>query len=108
MTINICPNCNQRYVVSPNICDYVHDCFGNATKTEEDIVITGNWEDDSGRGIVPAQQVLMQGVENELQGTRADIDGKDKEDTTRHGNRKSTHRTRPYKQFINLSEEKLD
>lgn len=49
MSIHICPNCNQRYVVSPNCSDYVHNCnSGNKAIDEEDVVVMGSWTDDNG------------------------------------------------------------
>ena len=109
MTVRICPNCNQRYVVDNNITDYVHQCnSGNLIKDEEDIVVVGNWEDDSGSRIVPPQQVLMQGLQNELQGTRAELDGQRKQAMTIRGKRASTHRQRKHLEFINLKKEGLD
>ena len=48
----------------------------------------------------------MQGVENQLQGTRAEIEGENKEGVTRRGQRASTHRQRQHLQFIDLKENK--
>lgn len=110
MPIKICPNCNQRYTVSFDTTDYIHNCnSGNLVLDQEDVVVTGNWEDDSGSGNVSAQQVLRQGVENELQGHNAQIeDRKDKEETTRRGVRASTHRQRQKLTYINLKEDRLE
>ena len=108
MTIQYCPNCNQRYQVGFDCTDYVHQCnSGNLNKDQEDVSVEGSWEDFSGSATVPAQQVNMQGAFNELQGTRAETKGIDKEPTTRHGNRVSTHRQRQTYTYINLKEDCL-
>ena len=101
MVVKICPRCQQRYVVDPHCEDFVHECnSGNATLDNEDVVVIGNWDDYTGSGIV--NNALTQGTENELFGTRADIEGEDNEPVTNRGNRKSTTRTRQHLQFINL------
>jgi len=106
--IRICPNCGERYVVSFDTCDYVHECnSGNLALDQEDVVVIGDWQDYSGSGNVPARQVLMQGAENELQGTTAGIEGEDKEAITRRGARASTHRQRQHEEFINIKKEGL-
>ena len=107
MSLHICPRCNQRYIVDNNVGDYIHNCnSGNLALDQEDITIIGNWEDYDGIGTKPAQAVLMQGVENQLQGTRAEIEGENKEGVTRRGQRASTHRQRQHLQFIDLKENK--
>ena len=110
MTIKFCPNCGKRYSVSFDTTDFVHECnSGNNVLDQEDIVVTGDWEDYSGSGTAPAQQVLMQGAENELQGTRADLEeDEDKDGHTRRGARASTHRQRQHLQYINLKDEGLN
>lgn len=108
MTIHFCPHCNQRYQVSFDTTDYVHECnSGNDALDQEDVVVVGNWEDYGGSGTIGPQQVMRQGAANELQGTRAGIMGADKEELTRRGVRQSTHRQRQHLQFINLKSEIL-
>jgi len=102
LTIKICPHCNERYVVDWNITDYVHECnSGNNTLDQEDVVVVGNWEDYSGNGEIGAQEVLMQGNENQLQGKDSQIkENKDKENLTRRGVRASTRRQRQHYEYI--------
>ena len=109
MPINICPHCGERYMVGFDTTDYVHECnSGNDTIDQEDVVVTGNWEDYDGSGTRPPQEVLMQGAENKFWGTKAGIEGYDKEDLTRRGARASTHRQRPHLEFINIKRNKND
>jgi len=103
MPIHFCQNCNQRFTVGFDTCDFEHICNrGNDVVDEEDVVVIGDWEDYSGSGTRAPQEVMRAGLTNELQGTRAGIMGKDKEADTRRGVRASTHRTRQHLQFINL------
>lgn len=108
MPTYICPNCGERYVVGFDCTDYVHTCnSGNLAIDQEDVVVTGNWEDYTGAGSIAPQEVMRQGAHNELQGTRAGIEGDDKEAVTRRGARQSTHRQRQKLTYINLKEDKL-
>lgn len=101
MTQKICPHCNQRFIVDPHCEDFEHSCnSGNETLDNEDIVKLGSWTDYTGSG--KTQNVFLQGVENELFGTRAEIEGEDKEAHTRRGLRASTRRQRKHLEFINL------
>ena len=101
MTSRICPRCQQRFITDPFCEDFVHICnSGNKTLDEEDIIKIGAWTDFSGSGTT--QNALMQGVENKLFGTRADIEGEDVGEHTRRGNRASTRRVRQHLEFINL------
>ena len=110
MTIRICPNCNGRYITDEHSGDYVHQCnSGNKAIDEEDVVISGDWEDYSGSGTRSPQEVLRAGMENELQGKRAQIEeGDDKEEETRRGVRASTHRQRQHFEYINLIKKGFD
>lgn len=106
-----CPNCHKRIMLPFGVTDYVHDCSeSNMSNTikEEDVVVIGNWEDYSGSGTKPSQAVMRQGMHNELQGTRAGIEGQDKESITDRGRRASTHRQRPKLTYINLKEDRLN
>ena len=103
MVQHICPRCNQRFIVSPDCDDFVHECnSGNLTLDQEDVVVSGDWEDYTGSGTISAQMVNMQGSENELFGTRAAIEGENEEEKTRRGLRASTRRQRQHLEFINL------
>jgi len=107
MTIIICPNCQQRRVVSFDTTDYVCTCNSrNKTVDNEDVVVTGDWEDFSGSGTKGPQEVMRQGIENQLQGTRAGIEGENKEAITRRGARASTHRQRQKLTYIDLKKRK--
>ena len=105
MPIGICPHCNTRFVYSGHIGDYVHDCSQtNASPSlkQDDVVVIGNWEDSNISGTKPPQEVLRQGITNELQGTRAGILGYDKEANTARGVRASTRRQKNHSEYINL------
>lgn len=108
MTVGFCPNCNQRYVISFDTIDFVHECnSGNDAIDQEDVFVIGDWVDYTGSDSIAPQEVLRQGAHNELQGRRAGIQGADKEDLTRRGRRASTHRQRQRLFFINFKEERL-
>jgi len=109
MPIFYCPHCDTRITVGFDCTDFVHICdSGNPTIDQEDVVVTGNWEDYTGSGTIAPQEVMRQGLHNELQGRRAGVMGEDKEADTPRGARKSTHRTRQVLTYINLKSEKLD
>ena len=103
MTIKICPRCQQRYVVGFGVTDFVHECnSGNLALDQEDVIVVGNWEDFSGSGTIGPQAVMRQGIANDLQGTRAGIEGEKKEDVTARGNPADVMRQRQHYQYINL------
>lgn len=105
MTIIICPRCNMRITVGFDVTDFVHDCSqsdkSNVIK-QDDVIITGDWEDFSGSGTRSAQEVILAGLENEFQGTRAGIEGERKHELTARGKTATTHRQRKHLEFINL------
>jgi len=103
LPIKFCPHCNTRYVVGFDTTDYVHECnSGNAALDQEDVVVIGDWEDFSGSGTKPAQEVLVQGAENKLQWRRTGELGYDLNDLTRRGANAPTHRQRQHLQFIEI------
>lgn len=107
-TLFLCPHCNKRVVRMPHTGDVVHDCADfeeNAATGNEDILIVGNWSDFDGSGIKPPQEVMMQGVENELQGTDAGLQGEDVETLTVRGNPIDRYRTRRHFQYIRVKDE---
>ena len=108
MPSKFCPWCNERYVIGFDVTDFVHQCSsGNPAIDQEDVVITGDWQDFSGEGTRSPQEVLRAGAHNELFGRRAEIQfGADKEELTRRGARASTHRQRQRLTFIDLKEKK--
>jgi len=112
MPIKICPNCNQRYTVGFDCTDVIHNCGEQVGAAEvvkqEDVLVIGNWEDDLGQGTISSQEVMRQGMTNELWGTRAGIEGEKKQLVTGRGARKSTHRQRNKLTYIDLKNEKKD
>ncbi len=101
MTIHICPRCQRRFPAEEQTVDFIHDCdSGSDVMDNEDVVVMGNWEDYTGSGKV--NNANIQGSENKLFGTRADIEGEDLENVTRRGARGSTHRQRHHLEFIKL------
>ena len=103
--LRYCPKCNQRYVVGFGVIDFVHQCnSGNKALDQEDVVIVGSYENADGSTTkVNAQEVMRQGMTNELQGRRANIEeGKKKPAVTRRGKRADTHRQRQHSEFINI------
>ena len=101
MGIGICPNCDTRYLYDDlNSSDYIHKCnSGNATLDQEDIVVVGNHQDDSGwvpsgTIVVASQQLNIAGAVNILAGTRAGLEGEDLERLSPRGNSLNTHRAR--------------
>lgn len=104
MTVNICKRCMQNYVVSPDTDDYEHVCDSNNTVLGfEDVPKNGDWEDYTGSGTTLGNS-LLQGVEDELRGSRAGIMGARKEPLTVRGARSSTTRTRQHIEFITNTE----
>lgn len=105
--IKICPNCKQKYSVQSYDLDYIHECNSSSEAiNNEDVTIIGNYIDEKTNNeiTVPKLQVTLQGNANKLQGTRAGIEGKNVDELTSRGNRKSTHRSRQYFEYINLKE----
>lgn len=95
----VCPRCQQRYSVMPNSGDYVHECSGpSEALRNEDVKVIGAWSDYSGSG--NASNVLMQGAENKVFGTRGDIEGSKVHQYTSRGNIKTIVRTRPHLEYI--------
>jgi len=99
MAIKVCPHCNVRYLVDKNTEDFEHECnSGSDVLDNEDVVVSGDWEDYTGSG--DEKNVMMQGSENKLFATRADIEGEDLNDLTKRGANANTHRVRQHLQFI--------
>lgn len=102
MTISTCPRCERRIVWDSQTQDFEHTCnSGNATLDNEDIVVMGSWEDYTGSD-TNVGNVMMQGAENKLFGTDAQLEGEDVGEFTRRGERASTHRQRQHLEFIKL------
>lgn len=106
MPLKICPRCQTRYVVSNHSGDYVHQCnSGDNTLDEEDVLVIGDWEDYSGSGTVPSQEVMVQGIANDAWGTRAEIEGADiTDDRSDRGTPTNNTRTRKHFEYIDGDE----
>ena len=101
MTIRICPRCNQRYISEDNTIDFAHDCSPEVPAVGfQDVEVTGDWADYTGSADV--DNALLQGTENKLWGTRAQIEGENLGPKTDRGANASTHRTRRHIRFIKL------
>lgn len=99
-TLAICPRCQQRFVRAPNSGDYVHKCHTITALANEDVLVIGNWEDFTGSNF-NVNQPNLQGTENTLQGTRADIEGeKEPGARTDRGFPKNRFRTRQHLEHI--------
>lgn len=95
----ICPHCQQRYSVMPNSGDFVHECNGSSEALRnEDVKVVGSWTDYTGSG--DAFNVLMQGAENKVFGTRGAVDGVKVHQFTSRGNIKTLVRTRQHLEYI--------
>ena len=87
--------------------DYIHDCTrGIEALDNEDVLRIGANTDSKGNTTSFAtQNIFMQGTVNNLQGTRAGIEGADVEDVTRRSKRKSTHFTRVHTAYVDVKKE---
>jgi hypothetical protein len=111
MPIKYCPHCNKSYTIGFDTKDVIHICnSGIPSKDQDDTVVIGNWIDSDGSsGVKGAQEVMRQGTENKLFGTRPAIeDGEKQHDLTARGARVSTHRQTQHEEYINISKEGLD
>lgn len=99
MVIKICPRCERRYLVNSDCDDFIHECnSGNSVLDNEDIKIIGSWEDYTGSGV--GQNPNMQGIANELFGTRAALEGAKFGGVTKRGAKKQLIRSRQHLEFI--------
>jgi hypothetical protein len=103
MVIKICDRCQQRYSVARHVSDYVHACTGgDATLDNDDILITGSYSDWGGGGNPSKFSVMLGGLPNDLEGTRAGLEGGEDESRTNRGKKTSLYRQRQhfaYKEF---------
>tara|TARA_Y100000310_G_C20698881_1_gene827807 strand:- start:1016 stop:1330 length:315 start_codon:yes stop_codon:yes gene_type:complete len=103
MTIHICPRCQKRYAAQSETVDYIHECdSGNATLDQEDVFVIGNWEDYTGSADVTPSVMYVQGAANEVQGTRAGINGIEVFPRTKRGKNAEVYRSRQNLQYIKL------
>ena len=97
-----CPNCQTIYFANPHSGDYIHNCNipgVGSTLANEDVLIVGDWEDYTGSGTRPKQEVTMAGVSNEA-GPGAQAQGVDVDELTSRGNTANIYRQRRHLQYI--------
>lgn len=105
MTVHICPRCQERFNVARGVNDFEHNCnSGDATLDNEDVVVTGDWKDYTGSGIVQPNITMAAGMVNTEFGTEAGVRGADIPEFTDRGHNKNTTRTRQHKEFIKLGD----
>lgn len=104
-----CPRCDQVVVHQKYDVDIQHQCnSGNLTLDEEDVKRIGTFTDDQGNvTTVNEEQIHWQGGENVEWGTRAGVEGEDREEVTSRGNIKSTHFQRQHIEHIILNPEEF-
>ena len=101
MTLRVCPRCNVRYVTDDSDVDFIHVCNSGSTNLDtEDVIVTGDWEDYTGSKSAGKAQVMMQGSENKLFGSRADIEGERVGDLDSRGKDKTVFRQRQHEEFV--------
>lgn len=106
MGLKICPRCQERIVYDDTCEDIIHEC-GETTASEvlrnEDVIVMGQWEDYTGSDTtITGQQVMMQGITNNIWGTRGAIEGGKVSDRTSRGNDTELVRTRKHEEFVEL------
>lgn len=89
MTLHRCPHCNQYYNVMPGITDFVHQCFGSNTLSQDDILhLSGpGWN--------------LRGVVNDAS-PGARVEGVKEGNITPRGNNADTMRQLPHEEYIEL------
>ena len=101
-----CSRCQRRYTVGRFNTDYVHKCnSGNSTLDQEDVVVIATNVDEYGEKFVTKgkNSIMMQGLANAQDGTRASTDGMRKSNTyTNRGNNAKTTRQRQHYQYEEL------
>ena len=74
VTTFICPRCQNRCIRSMHSGDFEHACVGDEALANESVFVIGNWTDYTGEDN-NVGNALLQGQDNTLQGTRADLEG---------------------------------
>jgi hypothetical protein len=93
----------MRYNIEENVGDYVHTCnSGNTNLDNEDVIVTGDWEDYTGSKSVGKATVMMQGSENKLFGTRAGVEGEHIGELDKEGKDINVYRERQYEEYISM------
>lgn len=96
VTLFICPRCQTRQLRSPFTGDFQHTCIGEEALRNEEVLVIGDWEDFTGSDLTVGVVTNFKGVENELFGTRADIEGQQFESRTSRGFPRNRFRTRQH------------
>ena len=106
MPIHIDKTTRQRIVFSKHTGDIQFDLSGDDSISREDVPLIGEWSDWTGNGGVNSHtQQNWAGIENQLQGTDAQIDGKAKlNQLSVIGTRLNTHRRRIIRRHIDGAE----
>ena len=105
MTLLICPNCQTRHIAASTQTDFVCECHsGDLTLDQEDILVTGDWEDFTGSAEVQKAIISTAGTANQFQGTRVEIENPlaSIDDFTDRGKRGDLYRQRQKFEFIQL------
>ena len=101
MPIAICPRCRSRVITSPENRDVVHECLGDTSRSQEDVIVRGDWSDYTGSGTVPKHAALMgAGLQNTEAGTEAGVLGAVVHSRTERGARRSTTRQRQHLELV--------
>jgi hypothetical protein len=91
----------MRYITTDNEGDFVHTCnSGNTNLDSEDIMVVGDYEDYTGSRSVGKAMIMMQGCENKLFGTRADIRGERIGELDKEGKDITIYRERQHEEYI--------
>lgn len=101
VSVFICPRCQSRCLRAVNTGDFEHTCQGEEVLKNESVVVIGPWTDYTGSDL-NVQNALMQGKENNLFGTRADIEGQKFQTRDSRGYPKDRFRTRQHLEFIEV------
>lgn len=102
----ICPACNNIILLANGTTDVIHNCNDfpmNTTVAQEDITNIGNSVEfgNTIQGTKP-NEVMGQGIVNDLEGTYAEILGERFSPLTPRGNRIATHRQSDHYQYIEV------
>ena len=99
MPIGRCPRCGEYYTYNQNDIDYVHECnSGDTVLDQEDIVVTGDWEDYTGSGTVNTQSQLQNDTNKLFYKQPHEF----LSPKTERGNSANTHRQRQHLEYIKL------
>jgi len=102
--VRIHPQTRQRFVAPRHAGDIVIDAKGPPALSQERVKIIGGWKDYTGSGGVPTKQVqFFAGLNNQLFGTDAWVEGADNPERDVLGNPTSSWRLRQKKIYIDLT-----